>query len=123
MRTKKLLLPIALIFLSCYSVRTTTEQNKYLEIFIMNSFRNDSINLRTEVSNNKSLRANTQLSLGQATSFYFNMTEKDSTIFIKDIIQGNFDSIKYRSEYPYLYIYYKRPTFTFEFSNKLLSLE
>ena len=119
----KLVILIALSFLSCYSVKNTTKQSKYLEVFIMNSFRNDSISLKTEVSNNKSLRVNTHLSLGQATSFFLNMTERDSTIFIKDVIEGNFDSVKYRPEYPYLYIYYQRPKFTFEFSDKLLSLE
>lgn len=119
----KLLVLITFLSLSCYSFITTIKQSKYLEIFIMSSFRNDSINLRTEVSNNKSFRVNTQLSIGQATSFYLNMTESDSTIFINDVIGGNYDSVRYRPEYRYLYIYYKRPKFTFEFSNKLLSLE
>lgn len=119
----KLIMLIALFFISCYSVKTVAWQGKYLEVFMMNSFRNDSIKLKTEVSNNKQLRVNTKLPLGQATSFYLSMTEKDSTIFIKDVIEGNFDSVKYRPEYSYLYIYYQRPKFTFEFSNKLLSLE
>ena len=90
---------------------------------MMSSFRNDSINLRTETTNNKSFRLNTQLSLGQATSFYFIMNERDSTIYIKDVINENFDSVKYRPEYPYLYIFYSKPKFTFQYSKKLLFLE
>lgn len=119
----KLIVCTVVFFLNSFLLRTNTKECKYLEIYLMSSFRNDSINLRTEKSNNESFRLNTQLSLGQAKSCYFIMTEKDSTIYIRDVINRNFDSVKYQPKYPYLYIYYSRPKFTFRYSQKLWFLE
>src|SRR5688572_18792510 len=115
----KLLVFTGVFFLGQIFLNNNSKKCKYLEVYMMSSFRNDSINIRTEISNSHSMRLNTNLVLGQATSFYFVMKEKDSTIYIKDIINKNSDSIKYHPEYPYLYIYYRKPIFTFRYSKKL----
>ena len=111
-----------LVLVGCKSI-TPLPKESYLEVFLMHSFNNDSINVRTEVSNNISKTVKTNPSIDQATSFFLKLTNRDSTIIIKDINRGYVDSIKYSAEYKYLYIYYDRPNFVFQPTDKPLIMQ
>lgn len=118
----------ALIFIKGFFMTTIlhsqlVNSNHYLEVYLMGSFQNDSIIIKTKRNNNFSGRLKTDLSTGQAMSFRFLMKKDDSVIFIKDLINKTYDSVKYNSLYPYLYIYYDRPKFKFNYSKKILLLE
>ena len=90
----------------------------------MSSYKNDSIMLKTETNNLKILpKVSTNESLGQAASIFFGMSDKDSTIIIKDLKRGVTDSIRYSGEFGYLYIYYDYNKFVFNYSKKILVLE
>jgi hypothetical protein len=113
---------LGLLSLSCFAFKTSSKE-KYLEVFIMSSFENDSIRLKTTVSNDKSFKATTSPSLGQATSLFLKMSKTDTTIYIYDLVNRTSDSIKFQPMYRYLYIFYQRPKFSFEYSLKPLLLE
>lgn len=114
---------LILLVTACSLTKQHSKQIRYMDVFLMNSFRSDSINIKTQVSNNKSFNVTTNLSLGQAKSLVLTIREGDTTIIVKDVIRGNTDSVKCKIYHPYLYVYYQQSQFTFNFSDKLLILE
>ena len=94
-----------------------------MEIFLMTSFSDDSINIKSNGTTKKSLKVTTEQPLRQATSVACKITEKDSIIVITDVIRGNTISIRYLQEKKYVYVYYHDGKFDFNCSESPLLLE
>jgi hypothetical protein len=120
---KLLLLLILISACACRVQKEHIEPQNYLTVFFMNSFRNDSMRLRTNANNDTSFGANTNTLLSQATSIDIRMTENDTMISVLDVNKQIADSIKYEKGKCCLYVFYQESKFTFEYTDKPLITE
>jgi hypothetical protein len=119
----RILLFLTMVLPLVFFCNSQSNKCKYLQVFLMGTFRDDSISIETEIGSVYFKRISTDLSTGQAHSVLLEFKTANSTIKVRDVINRNFDSVKYDGSYPYLYIYYQKPKIIFNYSKDLLMLE
>lgn len=118
---------MALILLSivCAWGRVQQPAKHYLNVIFTSTYNADSINIHTK-SEQCSQKLTTDASLGMAfgtSSVIFSIQPEDSVIFVRDVIRGVKDSVRFKPGHSFLYVSYDKQAFSFNYTKAPIFFE